>query len=173
MQAGIAATHVVDYRSEVDTQPGWQSAVIRAMPNVRVDRSVRAVQNQNLIVIEIGVQPASNIAARPIGIEGTANVSNRGVGGCDAFNLPQHSFAVICQRPREQLLLVLDRHDVGALSRSDDRDDDANDGDGDKHADGHDHAHPSAIPDRVLPRVGDARPGDGRHRRCPLKHPAR
>jgi hypothetical protein len=105
-------------------------------------------------------------------IERAAYVFDCAFRGGDALHFAQNAFAIVDQRAREQLLFMIDGHNVGALRRRQYSDNDADNGHGDDDANGYDHAQASAVPTRKLPRVGSARASHRRHDRCPLKRPA-
>src|SRR6187397_1813159 len=138
----------------------------------RVDQLVVAIENEDVVVVEIGLEPGAEPVPGPGGVERTPDVLDGDGGGRHAFDFPQHAFAVVRDRAREQLLLMIDGANVGALGGRQHGDDDADDRDGDDDSNGYDDAQASAIPTGVWPRVGCTRTSDSRHDRSPLKRPA-
>ncbi len=168
----VAAAHEVDHRDEAGTGGRKPFRVGGAVIDQRIDQPVIAIENKDVVVVEIGFQPRSDALIDPIVIERTANVLDRTVRGGDALRFAQYALPVIAERAREHLLFVVDGNHVGALGRGQNGDDDANDRDGDNDADRDNHAQPSAVPTGVLPRVGSAGTSQSRHELSPLKRPA-
>ena len=99
-----------------------------------VQDPVGRVRHKDEMMIEIGLQPLSDVDLNPLGIEAQADLAVGGFGVGDGVNLAQHAFAVIVQRAREQLALGRDRDVVGALRRAQHGDNDADDRDGNDNA---------------------------------------
>ena len=70
------------------------------------------------MVIEIGLQPLSDVDLHPFDIEVEADLAIGGLRIGDGVDLAQHALAVIVQRAREQLPLGRERDLVGALRRA-------------------------------------------------------
>jgi hypothetical protein len=137
----------------------------------RKGQVVPAVENKDVVVIEIGLQPDTDPLPGPRRIEDAADVLNCAFRRGNAFHFAQHALAVVGDRTREQLLFMIDGDHVCTLGRRQHRDDDANNCDGDDNANWDHHTQTSAIPTGVLPHVGSAWAGHSRHDRGPLKRP--
>ena len=162
-RALIAATHEVDDRSESGAGGREPFRIGRAMIDQRVDHPVTAIEDEDVVVIEVGFQPRADALVDPIVIERLANVLDCTIRGGDAFRFAQYALAVVAERAREHLSLMIDGNHVRALGRRQNGDDDANDRNGDDDANRDNHAQPSAIPTGVLPRIGSARTSHSRH----------
>jgi hypothetical protein len=172
VQPRVAPAHVFDHRREIIARAGHPFGVGGAAAEQRVDQLVVAIENEDVVVIEIGLEPVADPILGPGRVERAPDVLDGGGSGRHAFDFAQYAFAVVRDRAREQLLLMIDSDDVGTLGGRQHGDDDADDGDGDDHPNGHDDAQASAIPTGVWPRVGCTRMSDSRHDRSPLKRPA-
>ena len=134
------------------------------MPSRRQQRLVVAVQNQNVVVVEIAFQRSRHVLLGPFAIERILNMTDRVIAYGDVFYLAQDVLAAIDQRLRKQRLLVFDRHHVGAFGRGEHGDHDAADGDSDNDADRHHHAQARAVPARIAALVVSLRATWTRHR---------
>ena len=114
-QARIAAAHEVKHRSKSGTRGGKPLRVGGTTADHRIEQRVIAIKDENVVVVEIGLQPGPDPQLGPLRIEGVANVFDRAFRRGDALHFAQHAFAVVGQRAREQLFFMVDGHDVGAL----------------------------------------------------------
>ena len=172
VQPRVAPAHVFDHRREIVARAGHPFGVGGAAAEQRVDQLVVAIENEDVVVIEVRFEPVADPVLGPGRVERAPDVLDGGGGGRHAFDFAQHAFAVVRDRAREQLLLMIDRDDVGALGGREHGDDDADDRNGDDDSNGHYDAQASAIPTGVWPRVGCTRTSDSRHDRSPLRRPA-
>ena len=100
-----------------------------------VHEPVGRIHYEDEMMIEIGLQPLSNIDLDPIDIEVESDLAIGRFRIGDGVNLAQHALAVIVQRASEQLALGRNRDLVGALRGAQYGNHDANDRDGDDDAD--------------------------------------
>ncbi len=166
VQGRVAPAHIGEHRLQIGQRRVGPGRVERVAAELRKDRLVVAVEDENVVVVEVGFQPEPDAPLRPGRIVFDAEILDRLLGGGDALDLAQHALAVVRQRAREQQLLVLDGDFVGALGGGEHGHDDADDGDGNDYADRDHHAQARAIPTRVF-FVGCARSSDSRQGRAP------
>ena len=94
----VAAAHEVDYRAEAGTGGRKPFRVGGAVIDQRIDQSVIAIENEDVVVVEIGFQPRPDALIDPIVIERTANVLDRAIRGGDTLRFAQYTLAVIAER---------------------------------------------------------------------------
>jgi len=111
---------------------------------------VAAVEDQHIVVLEILLEREPDMLLGPAAVETAADMLDRFFRMGNAVHLAQHALAMIDQRAREQRLLMLDRHLVGALGRGKHSDNDADDGDRNDGANRDNDAQTRAIPAGVV-----------------------
>src|SRR5262252_8511013 len=94
-------------------------------------------------------------------IELDADATIRDLRRGDAFDLAQHAFALIDERPGEQLPLGVERDLVGALRRAEHRHDHADDSDGHDDTDRDHYAQAQMAPTELLASLADIRASCG------------
>jgi hypothetical protein len=94
----VAAAHEVDHRAEAGTGGRKPFRVGGAVIDQRIDQSVIAIENEDVVVVEIGFQPRPDALIDPIVIERTANVLDRAIRGGDTLRFAQYTLAVIAER---------------------------------------------------------------------------
>ena len=166
VQGRIAPAHIGEHRFQISQRLVGPGRVERLAAELRKDRLVVAVEDEDVVVVEVGFQPKPDALLRTGRVVFDAEILDRLLGGGDALDFAQHALAVAGQRAREQQLLVLDGDFVGALGGGEHGDDDADDGDGNDDADRDHHAQARAIPTRVF-FVGCARASHSRQGRAP------
>lgn len=167
VQRGLTRVDVAKKRGELGARRCKPARVGRAAAGLRIDQVVTAVEDRDVIVIEIGLQPLVDALLDPFRVEILADVLHGRRRRGDAVYLAQHAFAVQGECAAEHLLLVLKGHLIGVLRGREHRNDDASDGDGNDHANWHHDAQPRAIPMGVLPFSDAACPSRNRQSVAP------
>ena len=115
VQGRIAPAHIGEHCLQIGQRGVGPGCIERLAAELGKDRLVVAVEDEDVVVIEVGFQPKPDIAVRPDRIVFDADILQRLLGGGDASDFAQHALAIGAQRAREQLLFVLDGDFVGAL----------------------------------------------------------
>ena len=123
-EAGIrcAAADEIDERIEIPPDHGEPGRPRRAPAGRRIDEPVGAVDDEDIVVLEVAPQHQGHVAVDPFGGGRTQDVGLRLIGGGEAFQLAQHPLAAIGDGVDEQLFVMRERDFVGAPGRGDDGD---------------------------------------------------
>src|SRR5262249_15228748 len=92
-QRWIAAAHIFDDRREAGPQRRNPFHIRRAAIHQRVDQIVLLIEDEDVVMVEIRLEPNADARLRPFRIEGTAYVLDCRVRGRDAFDFAQNALA--------------------------------------------------------------------------------
>lgn len=115
VQRGLTCVDVAKKRGELGARRCKPARVGRAAAGLRIDQIVTAVEDRDVIVIEIGLQPLVDALLDPFRVEILADVLHGRRRRGDAVYLAQHAFTVQGECAAEHLLLVLKGHLIGVL----------------------------------------------------------
>jgi hypothetical protein len=109
--AGVgAAAHDIEDRPKLRLDRIEPVRIDAAATERGIEEIVGWIGDENEIVIEERLQPQAHRDLHPIGIEADANPAIGRFRGGHGRNLAQHPFALVGQRAREQLPLVVERN---------------------------------------------------------------
>jgi hypothetical protein len=130
-----AAADEIDERIEIPPDHGEPGRSRRAAVGGRIDEPVGAIDDEDIVVLEVAPQHQGHVAVDPFGGGRAEDVGLRLIGRGEAFQLAQHPFAAVGNGVEEQLFVMRERDFIGAPGRRDDGDHQA------QNRSGHDQAH--------------------------------
>ena len=166
LEVRFTSAHEVEQGDQRATG-GRDPSLIGVFVGECINQPVIPGEDQDEVVTEEAIEPESDKAFDPVGVELVADIAAGEARPGNAFDLAQNLLGLRVERAGQQLPFVVDRHTVGALRRRQHRDDDANDGDSNDHPDRDHHAEARAIPTGWLTMLKCAWPRHSQQASCP------